>query len=308
MELSHEFMHKIKVVHKEKGEEWLKHFKALYQYCEKRWSMRILAPYQLSFNFAAPAILSDGTKVVLKLVVPGDDFVHEVEALKLFSGNGIARLIDSDMDKGIIILECITPGEKLAASIQNDEAATTIICDVMKKLWIPALDHCQLPTTSDMESKFRHLCDRHPDGIGPFSKTTLSETAALFKNMNDTMKQKYVLHGDLHHYNILSSDEKAWIAIDPHGVVGEREYDVIFMFWTKLPSENLAECIEKRINILVNELKLNEERLLLWGICHNTYNLCGYIHNYGNPLKDIFEVIMTFRHLHQIRYGQYRFE
>lgn len=302
MELSHEFMEKIKVVHKEKGEEWLKHFKTLYQYCEKRWSMRILAPYQLSFNFAAPAILSNGKKVVIKLVVPSDDFLHEVEALRLFNGNGIARLIDYDMNKGIIILECLTPGEKLS-SIKNDEAATTIICEVMKKLWLPVPDNCKLPSTLDIENKFRQLCDMYNDGIGPFSKKMLSETAALFKHMNSSIKQKYILHGDLHHYNILSSGEKAWLAIDPHGIVGEREYDVIQMFWTNLPSENLGEVIEKRINILVNKLKLNEERVLLWGICHSTYNLCGYIHNYGNKLKDIFEVIMTFRNLHKIRYG-----
>lgn len=78
-------MQRIKAVHKEKGEEWLRNFNALIQYCEKRWSMRIMTPFHLSFNFAAPAILRDGTKVVLKLVVPSDDqFLHEMEALKLF--------------------------------------------------------------------------------------------------------------------------------------------------------------------------------------------------------------------------------
>jgi streptomycin 6-kinase len=307
MELPQEFIQKIKVVHKEKGEEWLKKFKDLYQYCENRWSMRILPPYQLSFNFVAPAILEDGTRVALKLVVPSDDFLREVEALNQFNGNGIARILDCDLDKGIIILECITPGEKLAL-IQNDDAATTIICEIMKKLWMPVPDHCKLPTTLEIENKFRNLCDLYSGGIGLFTKNMLFETAALFKHMNSTIKQMYILHGDLHHYNILSSGEKSWIAIDPHGIVGEREYDAIQMFWTCLPPQNMAEVIERRIQIMVNELKLNEERFLLWGICHSTYNLCGYIHNYGDTLKDIFEVIMTFKDLHKRRFGQYSFE
>lgn len=303
MKLPHQFMQRIKAVHKEKGEEWLRNFNALILYCEKRWSMRIMTPYQLSFNFAAPAILSDGTKVVLKLVVPSDDqFLHEVEALKLFNGNGIARLLDYELDMGIMILECITPGEKLA-SIQNDEEATSIICQVIEQLWIPVPAHCKLPTTSDKEHEFRNICNKYSDGIGPFSKQMLQETEVLFRHLNSTIKQQYILHGDLHHYNILSSGKDSWIAIDPHGMVGEREYDVIQMFWNTLPSENLTEVIERRINILVNELKLNEERVLLWGICHSTYNLSSYIQDFGETIKDIFEVITIFKNFHKLRFG-----
>jgi len=302
LELSQEFIEKIIVVHKEKGENWLKQFKALCQYCEERWSMRILAPYQLSFNFAAPAILRDGTKVAVKLCVPSDDFLHEVEALKLFNGNGIARLLDYDLDKGIMILECITPGKKLAL-LEHDEQATEILCRVMKRLWIPSPGHVQLPTTVDAETKFRELCNKYNGDIGPFTKNILSETAALFQHMNSTIGQKYILHGDLHHYNVLSSGDKSWVAIDPHGMVGEREYDAIQMFWTKLPAKNIEEVIVKRIDLMVNELKLDEERLLKWGICHSTYNLCGYIDNYSTPLKDIFEIVMTFRNLYKLRYG-----
>lgn len=304
MELPPQFKQRIKAVHKGKGEEWLRNFNALIQYCEKRWSMRIMTPFQLSFNFTAPAILSDGTKVVLKLVVPSDDrFLHEVEALKHFNGNGIARLIDCELDMGIMILELITPGEKLA-SIQNDEKATSIICQVIEQLWMPVPAHCKLPTSTDIENEFRNICNKYSNGIGPFSKKMLQDTEALFRHLNSTIKQQYILHGDLHHYNILSSDKDSWIAIDPHGRVGEKEYDVIQMFWNNLPSENLTEFIEKRINILVNELNLNEERVLLWGICHSTYNLSSYIHDFGETIKDIFEVITIFKNLHKLRFGE----
>jgi len=34
-----------------------------------------------------------------------------------------------------------------------------------------------------------------------------------------------VLHGDLHHANILDGGELGWLAIDPKGLFGERAYD-----------------------------------------------------------------------------------
>ena len=35
-----------------------------------------------------------------------------------------------------------------------------------------------------------------------------------------------LLHGDLHHYNVLSDRARGWCAIDPKGVVGELEYEL----------------------------------------------------------------------------------
>ncbi len=34
-----------------------------------------------------------------------------------------------------------------------------------------------------------------------------------------------LLHGDLHHYNLLQHQD-TWLAIDPKGVVGEREFEI----------------------------------------------------------------------------------
>ena len=32
-----------------------------------------------------------------------------------------------------------------------------------------------------------------------------------------------MLHGDLHHDNVLTADREPWLAIDPHGVLGDPE-------------------------------------------------------------------------------------
>ena len=35
-----------------------------------------------------------------------------------------------------------------------------------------------------------------------------------------------VLHGDLHPQNLLWAQDRGWVAIDPHGLVGDPGYDV----------------------------------------------------------------------------------
>lgn len=39
-----------------------------------------------------------------------------------------------------------------------------------------------------------------------------------------------LLHGDLHHYNVLSDVRRGWLAIDPKGVIGEVEYEAGAIF------------------------------------------------------------------------------
>ena len=40
------------------------------------------------------------------------------------------------------------------------------------------------------------------------------------------MNPQILLHGDLHHWNILSDADRGWMAIDPKGVIGASCLDV----------------------------------------------------------------------------------
>ena len=49
---------------------------------------------------------------------------------------------------------------------------------------------------------------------------------ALRAELLSSIDQRVVLHGDLHHFNILRCDRGGWLAIDPKGLVGDRYFDV----------------------------------------------------------------------------------
>lgn len=55
--------------------------------------------------------------------------------------------------------------------------------------------------------------------------------AAVFAELCDSMGEEVVLHGDLHHENILRSGD-GWVAVDPKGGAAQRT--VTGMRWIAL--------------------------------------------------------------------------
>jgi streptomycin 6-kinase len=81
-----------------------------------------------------------------------------------------------------------------------------------------------------------------------------------------------ILHGDLHHANILSSTRGGWVAIDPKGILGDPGYEVGSFMLNRLPPEASAaamtEILSRRLSIFSEELHIGRERLAQWAFCH----------------------------------------
>ena len=56
------------------GAEWLDGLPGLVAEIEREWSVRVGAPFDLSYAYVAPAVGPDGAEVVLKLRVPNDEY------------------------------------------------------------------------------------------------------------------------------------------------------------------------------------------------------------------------------------------
>ena len=54
----------------------------------------------------------------------------------------------------------------------------------------------------------------------------LDPAQRIYADLCATQREPALLHGDLHHYNVLSDRTRGWCAIDPKGVVGELEYEL----------------------------------------------------------------------------------
>jgi streptomycin 6-kinase len=265
--LTEELKQTIIGVHQERGREWIEDFGELIQYCEVKWQVRFLAPYPPSYHFVAPVVFPDGTEAVLKLGVPGKELRSEIETLRTYQGKGAVRLLEADTERGILLLERLKPGRTLH-SVPDDREAVRIAADIMRKIARPAPALAIFPSTADWAVGLKKLRQRYHGGTGPLPERIVEEAERLYAMLNGTVQNPLLLHGDLHHGNILSAEREPWLAIDPKGLIGEAEYGVIPFLLNNLPEENYGAVIKRRINQFAKELQLNKSRVIAWTFCH----------------------------------------
>jgi streptomycin 6-kinase len=217
--------------------------------------------------------MSDGTEIVLKLGVPCPELLTEVAALSLYDGAGAVRLLDRDAPRGILLLERVIPGTPLF-KLQEGREATRTAAMLMRRLWrhSPSAEH-SFPSLQVWFRAFARLRERFDGGSGgSFPAEIISKAVDTFAELNKTSDSSAILHGDLHHDNILFSEKRGWLAIDPKGIVGDRGYDVSPFMLNQLPG-NLTESatmeiLNERLSIFSDELQFSRERLARWAFCH----------------------------------------
>jgi streptomycin 6-kinase len=94
----------------------------------------------------------------------------------------------------------------------------------------------------------------------------------LFAEMGEDAD--WVVHGDLHHHNILRSGDR-YLAIDPKPHLSDREYDVPAFLWN--PIDNRLEDFEqteRRIQAFV-AAGLDEFRIRAWTTIRGSYLRSG---------------------------------
>ncbi|MFG6494643.1 aminoglycoside phosphotransferase family protein [Fictibacillus sp. UD] len=288
------FIKTITGIHGDKASEWLENFEQLIANCEKRYHLHIQEPFNLSYNFVAPAVRKDGKEVVVKIVLSIHQFETELKALQLMASKSAVKVLEYEAEHGIMILERLYPGHTLA-EVDDDEEAAQIAANVMKELIVLAPLHSNLPTVVDRENSLKRIYRNHINGYGPIPKETIEEALHIFGRLNDSIKKQYLLHGDLHHYNILKNGE-SWVAIDPKGLIGDREYEVVQYLLNKLPENNVEEITEKRIDIFVEKLNLDKERVLLRAYSHAVLATCWTVED-GNYSENFFRTIQMFKNL-----------
>ena len=301
-----EFVSNIQNVFGENGQAFLKALPDLIAEASARWGLTDVQPAPtLSYNFVAfarrgevlsphdtinpqtkgrrnPAPVND---VVLKMGVPNSEMKSELAALRLFNGEGACRLLDSDEEKYWMLLERLRPGVMLS-TLDDDEEATHIAAEVMKKIWR------RLPLESDSElsdlpeqvpalQSFIQLYDWF-EGLKKLRSMFNGRTGPLDEKLVDRVEHSVrdffaenhmpvLMHGDFHHFNILSS-ERGWLVIDPKGVVGPAGYEVgplMINPWGSLSDEgSFQQRVKRRIDILQEHLGWERERILEWSLAH----------------------------------------
>ncbi len=265
-----QFARRIVAMYQAQGAEWLQCLPAIVAECAERWSLKVLPPFApLSYNYVAPALRADGTGVVLKVGMPHPELLTEMAALQLYDGRGSVALLEGDRALGAMVLERLTPGVPLADH-PDDEQATIIAAEVMRDLWQPVPSEHPFPHVADWAAGLGDLRDQFGGATGPIPAALVATAETLFRELIGSMAEPVLLHGDLHHWNIVSAQRRPWLALDPKGVVGEAAYEVGALLRNPIPyllaKPNPQQLLARRVDLLCELLGFPRERIIAWAL------------------------------------------
>lgn len=257
-------------IYGKKGQQWLDDLPKLITQVEETYGLSNLKPVEaLSYNYVLSGF--QGSKaIILKLGLDIDGFKREAQALMAFSGFGVVQVLSEN--NGLLLLECANPGVSLKSYFsKNDDEAINITANVIKRLHkahIPR--HNPFPHVQDWLAVL--------DSDLKIPAQTLQKSRELHDQLLKTAAPDILLHGDLHHDNILqngndksrrsSQSEDGWVVIDPKGVIGEPAYEVAAFIRNPMPEllthDDAQKIIHNRITRFAELLELPAKRILDW--------------------------------------------
>lgn len=278
MHLSDAFIRRITGIFGPDGALWLERLPTLLAEIAGRWGLTLGPPFELSYNYVAPVERADGTRAVLKLGVarrPG--LLSEIDALRHYAGRGACRLLAADETLGAMLLERLHPGHTMVAFAEaDDEAATRAVAQVMDRLWAPPPRDHRYRSVDDWAHSLAELRTHYGGTTGPFPAALVDRAESLFTELLASQAAPVVLHGDLHHLNILAAGPDEWRAIDPQGVVGEPAYEIGAFMRNPAPGigswADLPRVLERRIAIFAETLGLDRQRIHGWAFAQAMLN------------------------------------
>jgi streptomycin 6-kinase len=284
MLVSEEFAQNLAHVLGDAGRAWIGGLPALLAECARDYGLTIGEPFELSYNYVAPVTLADGGEAVLKLSPHGQDFRYELRATELFGGHGMARLLAHDAERGIALLERLRPGMMLVTLDADDGRKAEIAAGVLNELRRDAPQNHGLPTADDWFAAFvKHRAEY--GGAGPLPKPLFERGEATYADLLASYDgPPALLHGDLHHYNILSAPRAPWLAIDPHGLAGEPAFDTGAFFGNPMElaeRPDLERIVKRRADILSERLALDRQRVVAWGLAYQVLSAVWSAENGG---------------------------
>lgn len=206
----------------------------------------------------------DTDPVVLKVLKNFGNEWRSGEILEAFAGKGIVHVYD--YVEGALLLERLSPGNSLANNVLSgdDDQATGILAEVIGKM-SPRTPSDAVSTVQDWGKAFERYA---ASGDAQIPQDLLLAAHRVYSDLCDSQSHVRLLHGDLHHYNVLFDSKRGWLAIDPKGVVGELEYEIGAALRNPYERPELLakpSTIKKRVEYFSRRLSLDATRLLAWG-------------------------------------------
>jgi streptomycin 6-kinase len=257
------------------GRAWLNKLPYITDILSKHWNLTNLNPVNnLSYNYVLTGYQGI-LPVVLKISCNQDEMQKEVMILQTYNGNHCIKLVDSNLEYNACLLENAIPGNSLKSLFpDNDDEALLHTVTIMQALHSTPIPNFNLPT---LQFWLKDLYSPHQD----LNRYHINKAQNMVQDLFATQTNSVLLHGDLHHDNILQSyiEEPGrarhrlgdgginvdWLAIDPKGIIGDPAFEVYAFI--RNPNPQLLkskELISHRLQLFSKYLSIDVKRLHAW--------------------------------------------
>lgn len=281
------FENNIKSIYGNQGRIWLESLPKTVLGLSQKYELSKLVPVDnLSYNYVLSGVQGN-CSIILKLGLDNAGLKQEHAALKAFSKFGAPKVLAEE--DGMILLEQVLPGTLLKSYFpKNDDEATHIACDIMK-----LLHQSPIPESNNFPHVNNYIETLNKDYSIPTQY--LNKAKGTLNQLIQTSDNQVLLHGDLHHDNILKNGN-SWLVIDPKGIISEPAYEIATFIYNPIPemlnTNRANDLIKNRIATFAKLLDLPEIRIINW--CFVKVVL-GWIWNIEDNLNtDSFEKLSAF--------------
>jgi streptomycin 6-kinase len=246
------------------ADAWLDALPSLVRSLEREWRIEVGRAYpEATEAFVAEAVRDDGTRAVLKLIVPRspDAAAHEIVVLRLAGGAGCVRLLRDDVTRGALLLERL--GRPLYRLELTVRVRHEILVSAAEQVWRPAPE-ADLPTGAVKAGWLADFITRMWDELDrPCSRVAVDHALGCAARRGEAHRDEtaVLVHGDIHQWNALEADE-GFKLVDPDGLLAEPEYDLGII----MREDPLDGDLRERARWLARRTGLDEEAIWEWGV------------------------------------------
>lgn len=207
-------------------------------------------------SIVAP-VRRDGVPLMLKVArVPEERAGARLMAW--WDGDGAARVLEHEGDA--LLMERALGARSLIGMARGgeDDEASRILCAAAARLHAPR--DRPPPPLVPLDQWFRAL-----EPAAAAHGGILARAATTARELLTEPRDVVVLHGDLHHGNVLDFGARGWLAIDPKGLVGERGFDFANLFCNPDPRTATSPGrLARQADVVAAAAGLERGRLLRW--------------------------------------------
>ena len=191
-----------------------------------RWGLSSFAQIEyksVTVNRLFTCVSAEHGACVLKIGYNTKHMENEYHVFHDYRGTRFCQVYEVDLAQGVLLLERIIPGIQLRDEPDLDQRLE-LFYDVFDGLHVKPADKTIYPTYMGWVSRITKYMRGRNDYEILTSKMIQAEhiCCELWRKYPD----EFLLHGDLHHDNILLDEDNCSRIIDPKGVIGDRAFDI----------------------------------------------------------------------------------